>query len=82
MPVGDDAIKAWKSIGLQVMGEEIIDDALAEALERDYHDMPPRDMRQLLRLSFQLATYQGERVTKEIIDSCAVFRGYAPHPTL
>jgi len=82
VPVGDDAIKAWKSIGLQVMGEEIIDDALAEALERDYHDMPPRDMRQLLRLSFQLATYQGERVTKEIIDSCAVFRGYAPHPTL
>ena len=82
VPVGYDAIKAWKSIGLQVMGEEIIDDALAEALERDYHDMPPRDMRQLLRLSFQLATYQGERVTKEIIDSCAVFRGYAPHPTL
>lgn len=82
VPVGDDAIKAWKSIGLQVMGEEIIDDALAEALDRDYHDMPPRDMRQLLRLSFQLATYQGERVTKEIIDSCAVFRGYAPHPTL
>ena len=82
VPVGDDAIKAWKSIGLQVMGEEIIDDALAEALERDYHDMPPRDMRQLLRLSFQLATYQGKTVTKEIIDSCAVFRGYAPHPTL
>lgn len=82
VPVGDDAIKAWKSIGLQVMGEEIIDDALAEALERDYHDMPPRDMRQLLRLSFQLATYQGKPVTKEIIDSCAVFRGYAPHPTL
>ncbi|OUE71720.1 AAA family ATPase [Citrobacter freundii] len=76
MPEKSDAQKIWK-----IMGENFgvnIPDELVRSLVNTYPELPPRDIKMLLRLTLRMSVKEqgsGSIPTLDIVRKCAMFRG-------
>lgn len=76
VPEKSDAQKIWK-----IMGENFgvnIPDELVRSLVNTYPELPPRDIKMLLRLTLQMSVKEqgsGSIPTLDIVRKCAMFRG-------
>lgn len=76
VPGKSDAQKIWK-----IMGENFgvnIPDELVRSLVSTYPDLPPRDIKMLLRLALRMSVKEqgsGSTPTLDIVRKCAMFRG-------
>lgn len=76
-PTGEAAKRAWLILGEQ-LEEGFVTDDLAKAASEHFRGMAPRDIRQLLRLSFQMVKAEGKDLDLETLKECAVFRAWEP----
>lgn len=76
-PTGEAAVRVW-----QVLGDQLRENFVSESLAREaaelFERMAPRDIRQLLRLSYQIAEADGRELSIELLRECAVFRAWTP----
>ncbi|MGV3931280.1 AAA family ATPase [Citrobacter braakii] len=76
VPEKSDAQKIWK-----IMGENFgvnIPDELVRSLVNTYPELPPRDIKMLLRLTLRMSVKEqgsGSIPTLDIVRKCAMFRG-------
>ena len=76
VPEKSDAQKIWK-----IMGENFgvnIPDGLVRSLVNTYPELPPRDIKMLLRLTLRMSVKEqgsGSIPTLDIVRKCAMFRG-------
>lgn len=76
VPEKSDAQKIWK-----IMGENFgvnIPDELVRSLVNPYPELPPRDIKMLLRLTLRMSVKEqgsGSIPTLDIVRKCAMFRG-------
>ena len=76
VPEKSDAQKIWK-----IMGENFgvnIPDELVRSLVNTYPELPPRDIKMLLRLALRMSVKEqgsGSIPTLDIVRKCAMFRG-------
>lgn len=76
VPEKSDAQKIWK-----IMGENFgvnIPDELVRSLVNTYPELPPRDIKMLLRLTLRMSVKEqgsGSIPTLDIVRKCAIFRG-------
>ncbi|MEL3383338.1 ATP-binding protein [Escherichia coli] len=76
VPEKSDAQKIWK-----IMGENFgvnIPDELVRSLVNTYPELPPRDIKMLLRLTLRMSVKEqgsGSNPTLDIVRKCAMFRG-------
>lgn len=76
VPEKSDAQKIWK-----IMGENFgvnIPDELVRSLVNTYQELPPRDIKMLLRLTLRMSVKEqgsGSIPTLDIVRKCAMFRG-------
>ncbi|EPR2541916.1 AAA family ATPase [Citrobacter freundii] len=76
VPEKSDAQKIWK-----IMGENFgvnIPDELVRSLVNTYSELPPRDIKMLLRLTLRMSVKEqgsGSIPTLDIVRKCAMFRG-------
>ncbi|WP_367960051.1 AAA family ATPase [Citrobacter portucalensis] len=76
VPEKSDAQKIWK-----IMGENFgvnIPDELVRSLVNTYPELPPRDIKMLLRLTLRMSVKEqgsGSIPTQDIVRKCAMFRG-------
>lgn len=76
-PTGEAAKRAWLILGEQLEAGFVTDD-LAKAASEHFVGMAPRDIRQLLRLSFQMVKAESRELDLETLKECAVFRAWQP----
>lgn len=66
-------------VGAKILGEQIskgsVTDEMAERLASRSPKAAPRDIRQLLRLSYFSATADGRELSVQEVIECSVFRG-------
>lgn len=76
-PTGAAAQRAWLILGEQ-LEQGLVSDELAKAASEHFLGMAPRDIRQLLRLSFQMVKAESRELDLETLKECAVFRAWEP----
>lgn len=76
-PQGAAATRVWHILGEQ-LEEGFVGEALAQEASEYFDGMAPRDIRQLLRLSYQISKADHRALDLELLKECAVFRAWTP----